>query len=189
MIIKRFFALFQNSDFKTMIINYYKKLNHISNVKKDNPILFWKLNNHIKRKHIQQIITLFYVKIFQDTSDENKWFIDEFRSSGSLFHHIDRQVLFWQVMFGFKNAIKYKGGLKKLNNHHSLSKQIMTERGANLWIHYMNESLLEYKDILDEIHSDIFACIQDFVCFAMHLYAMRFGFTFKYNERFSQSKL
>ena len=92
-------------------------------------------------------------------------------------------------MFGFKNTIKYKGGFKKLNNHHSLSKQIMTEQGANLWIRYMNESLLEYKDILDEIHSDIFVCIQDFVCFSMYLYAMRFGFAFKYNERFSQSKL
>lgn len=179
--------IFKLYHYKNKIIQSYK---HENNLKKINPkkdIYFWKLHDWISKEHVIQIITIFYSKVFNDKTPENKFFVDEFKQTGHLYHHIHRQSLFWLVMFGFNHKDEYKGGVKTLNKHHTLVSEIMTNRGAHLWMMYMKHTLNEYKEVLDEINIQIYPCILDFVLYLMFLYSKQFDFNFKYIPRFKIS--
>ena len=71
----------------------------------------------------------------------------------------------------------YISFLKLLETFHVLfKKNIMTKKGADLWMYYMIESLKEIKNDID-FDDRIFVCIVDF----LHYFMMKYGYEFDFN--------
>ena len=69
----------------------------------------------------------------------------------------------------------YSGGEKKLNFHHKLVKNIMTTKGANIWMYHMDNAL----DKIDFSNDRrIRKCIDVFLNHFMIKYAVEFDFNF-----------
>ena len=56
------------------------------------PLYFWQLYSILGEKYIEDLIRLFYTKLFND--DKNKWFSDEFIEIGSIEYHVRGQKNF-----------------------------------------------------------------------------------------------
>ena len=135
------------------------------------PIYFWQLYNILGEAPVKKLITIFYTSIFNDK--ENIWFVEEFTDLGSLEHHINRQTSFWLDVMG--GGARYYGNLFKLNKKHKLVRNIMTEKGANLWFYYMKNAL---KQMEDELDKRVLECLVDFLNFFMDKYSHEFDFNF-----------
>lgn len=138
-------------------------------------LYFWQLYSIIGNKPVEDLITTFYSKIFNDNRLENKWFTSEFIEIGSLEYHILGQKNFWLDIMG---AGKYYNGNKnKLYNYHKLVKNIMNTEGANLWMRYMKESIFELKNNFENDKRIIY-CLFDFLNYFMIQYSIEFDFNF-----------
>lgn len=138
---------------------------------KTKPLYFWQLYSILGEKKIEDLIRQFYRNIFNDKN--NKWFSDEFIEIGSIEYHVKGQKKFWLDIMG--GGEYYTGGEKKLHYHHKLVKNIMTEKGANIWMYHMNNALdkMEYKEDIR-----IRKCIDVFLNHFMVKYAIEFDFNF-----------
>ena len=109
------------------------------------------------------------------TATTDLWFKEEFEDLGPLEHHINRQTEFWLDVMG--GGPVYNGNLFKLNKKHKLVKNIMTEKGANKWMHYMIHAINVVKEDLC-VDRRIIPCLIDFLNFFMLKYAHEFDFNF-----------
>lgn len=162
-------------------VNYLEITSLYANDDINKPLYFWQLYNILGKEIIIKLITIFYTKIFNDTNF--LWFKEEFEDLGNLQYHINGQTNFWLDIMG--GGPYYNGGLKKLNNKHKLVKNIMTKKGADLWMYYMIESLKEIKNDIS-FDSRILICLVDFLYFFMMKYGYEFDFNF---TDFRNSKL
>ena len=106
-------------------------------------------------------------------SKKNNWFSDEFIEIGSIEYHVRGQKKFWLDIMG--GGEYYNGGEKKLNFHHKLVKNIMTSKGANIWMYHMNNALNKMDFSNDK---RIRKCIDVFLKYFMTKYAIEFDFNF-----------
>lgn len=137
------------------------------------PLYFWQIYSITGSEPIRKLITVFYTSIFNSTTD--LWFKEEFEDLGPLEHHINRQTEFWLDVMG--GGPVYNGNLFKLNKKHKLVKNIMTEKGANKWMHYMIHAIDVVKEDLC-VDRRIIPCLIDFLNFFMLKYAHEFDFNF-----------
>ena len=179
--------IYNNDKIKKIIYkDYYIKEKETSKIFENNEITglcassdlsktlyFWQIYSIIGPEPIKKLITVFYTSIFNSTTD--LWFKEEFEDLGPLQHHIDRQTEFWLDVMG--GGPLYKANMTKLNMKHKLVKNIMTEKGANMWLHYMINSINTIKEDLC-IDRRIIPCMIDFLNFFMLKYAHEFDFTF-----------
>tara|TARA_B100001175_G_C19474320_1_gene623431 strand:- start:708 stop:1379 length:672 start_codon:yes stop_codon:yes gene_type:complete len=136
-------------------------------------LYFWQIYSIIGPEPIRKLITIFYTSIFESTTD--LWFKEEFEDLGPLKHHIDRQSEFWLDIMG--GGPLYKANMKKLHLKHKLVENIMTEKGAKLWMHHMINSINTIKEELS-VDRRIIPCLIDFLNFFMIKYAHEFDFNF-----------
>lgn len=136
-------------------------------------LYFWQIYSIIGPEPIRKLITIFYTNIFESTTD--LWFKEEFEDLGPLKHHIDRQSEFWLDIMG--GGPLYKANMKKLHLKHKLVKNIMTEKGAKLWMHHMINAINTIKEELS-VDRRIIPCLIDFLNFFMIKYAHEFDFNF-----------
>ena len=136
-------------------------------------LYFWQIYSIIGPEPIRKLITIFYTSIFESTTD--LWFKEEFEDLGPLKHHIDRQSEFWLDIMG--GGPKYKANMKKLHLKHKLVENIMTEKGAKLWMHHMINAINTIKEELS-VDRRIIPCLIDFLNFFMIKYAHEFDFNF-----------
>ena len=164
---------------KEFILNYYHKQTlenkTITSLNASNdptqPLYFWQLYSILGEKYIEDLIRLFYTKLFND--DKNKWFSDEFIEIGSIEYHVRGQKKFWLDIMG--GGEYYTGGEKKLHNYHKLVKNIMTSEGACVWMKHMNDALDEMAYNEDV---RVRKCIDVFLKYFMTKYAIEFDFNF-----------
>jgi len=164
---------------KEFILNFYHKqtlenkeiTSLIASNDPTKPLYFWQLYSILGEKYIEDLIRLFYTKLFKDT--KNKWFTDEFIEIGSIEYHVRGQKKFWLDIMG--GGEYYTGGEKKLHNYHKLVKNIMTNEGARVWLKHMNDALDEmiYNDDVR-----VRKCIDVFLNYFMTKYAIEFDFNF-----------
>ena len=136
-------------------------------------LYFWQIYSIIGPEPIKKLITVFYTSIFNSTTD--LWFKEEFEDLGPLKHHIDRQSEFWLDVMG--GGPLYKANMKKLHMKHKLVENIMTEKGANMWLHYMINAINIVREDLC-VDRRIIPCLIDFLNFFMLKYAHEFDFNF-----------
>lgn len=133
-------------------------------------LYFWQLYSILGRTNIENLITVFYTRIFNDS--QHAWFRDEFVKLGDLEYHIKGQTKFWvDIMGGGKH---YKSE-KILYFKHKHARQIMTEQGAELWMTHMIYSLHEVG-LCSHRDKRIVYCIRDFLDYYMTKYAKEFDF-------------
>ena len=164
---------------KQYLLTYYYKdilenkdiTSLIASNDKTKPLYFWQLYSVLGDKYIENLIRLFYTKLFNDT--KNKWFSDEFIEIGSIEYHVKGQKKFWLDIMG--GGEYYTGGEKKLHNYHKLVKNIMTSEGAKVWMYHMNLALddMEYNN-----DKRVRKCIDVFLNHFMIKYAVEFDFNF-----------
>tara|TARA_B000000565_G_scaffold32641_1_gene21814 strand:+ start:432 stop:1010 length:579 start_codon:yes stop_codon:yes gene_type:complete len=164
---------------KQYLLTYYYKdilenkdiTSLIASNDKTKPLYFWQLYSVLGDKYIENLIRLFYTKLFNDT--KNKWFSDEFIEIGSIEYHVKGQKKFWLDIMG--GGEYYTGGEKKLHNYHKLVKNIMTSEGAKVWMQHMNSALddMEYNN-----DKRVRKCIDVFLNHFMIKYAIEFDFNF-----------
>ena len=114
--------------------------------------------------------TLYFWQIYSIIGPE-----PEFEDLGPLKHHIDRQSEFWLDIMG--GGPCYKANMKKLHLKHKMVENIMTEKGAKLWMHYMINAINTIKEELS-VDRRIIPCLIDFLNFFMLKYAHEFDFNF-----------
>ena len=164
---------------RKIYLNYLIKTKKIKKVTKNmlslkassDKLYFWQLYSILGETYIEDLIRLFYTKLFND--NKNKWFSDEFIEIGSIEYHVKGQKKFWLDIMG--GGEYYTGGEKKLHNYHKLVKNIMTNEGANLWMKHMNDALDEMtynKDVR------VRKCMDVFLKYFMTKYAIEFDFNF-----------
>ena len=136
-------------------------------------LYFWQIYSIIGPEPIRKLITLFYTSIFESTT--NLWFKEEFIELGSLEHHINKQTEFWLDIMG--GGPLYKSTIKKLHMKHKLVQNIMTEKGANIWMSFMINSI---NTIKEDLYTDrrIIPCLINFLNFFMLKYGREFDFNF-----------
>ena len=164
---------------KEFILNYYHKEvldnKEITSLIATNditkPLYFWQLYSILGEDNIEKLIILFYTNIFEDK--KNKWFSDEFIEIGSIDYHVKGQKKFWLDIMGGGEC--YTGGEKKLNYYHKLVKNIMTTKGANIWMYHMDNALNKMDFSNDK---RIRKCIDVFLNHFMIKYAVEFDFNF-----------
>jgi len=164
---------------KEFILNYYHKQTlenkEITSLIASNditkPLYFWQLYSILGETYIEDLIRLFYAKLFND--NKNKWFSDEFIEIGSIEYHVRGQKKFWLDIMG--GGEYYTGGEKKLHNYHKLVKNIMTSEGARVWMKHMNDALNEMTYTND---LRVRKCIDVFLNYFMTKYAIEFDFNF-----------
>ena len=164
---------------KEFILNYYHKEvldnKEITSLIATNditkPLYFWQLYSILGEVYIEDLIRLFYTKLFKD--NKNKWFSDEFIEIGSIEYHVKGQKKFWLDIMGGGEC--YTGGEKKLNYYHKLVKNIMTTKGANIWMYHMDNALNKMDFSNDK---RIRKCIDVFLNHFMIKYAVEFDFNF-----------
>ncbi len=138
---------------------------------KTEPLYFWQLYSILGEDIIEKLIRLFYTNVFEDK--KNSWFSDEFIEIGPIEYHVRGQKKFWLDIMGGGEC--YSGGEKKLNFHHNLVKNIMTTKGANIWMYHM-DSALNKMDFSND--KRIRKCIDIFLNHFMTKYAVEFDFNF-----------
>ena len=155
----------------------------VASTNKADKVYFWQLYSIIGQDPLHILIKTFYENIFDD--NKHSWFKDEFAEIGDVEYHVKGQKNFWlDVMGGGK---LYTGGEKKLNFKHKLVEDIMTSKGAELWMNYMKITLDEVK--YHFIHDNrIIPCIDLFLKFFMKKYSVEFDFNI-YNLLHNKSKL
>ena len=164
---------------KEFILNYYHKEaldnKEITSLIATNditkPLYFWQLYSILGEVYIEDLIRLFYTKLFKD--NKNKWFSDEFIEIGSIEYHVKGQKKFWLDIMGGGEC--YTGGEKKLNYYHKLVKNIITTKGANIWMYHMDNALNKMDFSNDK---RIRKCIDVFLNHFMIKYAVEFDFNF-----------
>ena len=136
-------------------------------------LYFWQIYSIIGPEPIHKLITLFYTSIYESTT--NLWFKEEFIELGSLEHHINKQTEFWLDIMG--GGPLYKSNIKKLHMKHKLVQNIMTEKGANIWMSFMINSINTLKE---DLYTDrrIIPCLINFLNFFMLKYGREFDFNF-----------
>ena len=136
-------------------------------------LYFWQIYSIIGPEPIHKLITLFYTSIYESTT--NLLFKEEFIELGSLEHHINKQTEFWLDIMG--GGPLYKSNIKKLHMKHKLVQNIMTEKGANIWMSFMINSI---NTIKEDLYTDrrIIPCLINFLNFFMLKYGREFDFNF-----------
>ena len=164
---------------KEFILNFYHKqtlenkeiTSLIASNDPTKPLYFWQLYSILGEKYIEDLIRLFYTRLFNDT--KNKWFTDEFIEIGSIEYHVRGQKKFWLDIMG--GGEYYTGGEKKLHNYHKLVKNIMTNEGACVWLKHMNDAL---DEMIYNNDVRVRKCIDVFLNYFMTKYAIEFDFNF-----------
>lgn len=141
---------------------------------KEERLYFWQLYSILGEDVITKLITDFYRKILSDS--EHLWFSDVFRKSGPLMYHVIGQKRFWMECMGGGDYYN-KHGKKTLYNKHYKVKDIMTMKGAVMWMRFMNETLDESEE-LQKIDERVIPCIKDFLDFFMKKYSRQFFFRY-----------
>lgn len=159
----------------------YKIKSLVASNDSSDPLYFWQLYSILGRSRIQHLITIFYTKILNDS--ENPWFRDAFRKLGDLDYHVTGQTKFWVDVMGGGKCYKSE---KILHFKHKHSSEIMTEKGANVWMKHMINSLYEVR-LCEHPDKRIIPCISDFLNYFMTKYAREFDFNIY--EVIVQSKL
>jgi truncated hemoglobin YjbI len=138
-------------------------------------LFFWQLYSMIGEKIVIDIVTHFYQKIFND--NENTWFKSEFVKLGDIDYHVRGQKNFWLDVMG--GGTRYYGDTSRLNRKHNNVKTIMTYQGAQLWMNYMKDTLIEIKfpSIIDK---RVIPCINSFLNYFMYKYSVEFDFNVYY---------
>ena len=131
-------------------------------------LYFWQIYSILGEDRITNIITQFYTDVMTDAGDE--LFRDTFKDSGTLDHHIKKQVNFWLDVTG--GGKRYPGGEARLELHHDNARIIMNNKGAHRWLYHMKNSIESFK--FDDPR--IVPCIQDFINFFMSRYGRVYGF-------------
>ena len=134
-------------------------------------LYFWQLYSIIGELVIVDIITRFYTRVLTDTED--LVFMNVFKDSGDLEHHVKTQSNFWIDVTG--GGKRYPGGEARLEIHHDNAKIIMNEKGANRWLYHMKNSI---KDTHIEDHR-VVPCIVEFVNF----FTLKYGKTYNFRAR------
>ena len=132
-IMKEYLLTYYSED----ILENKKITNLVASNDKTEPLYFWQLYSILGEDIIEKLIRLFYTNVFEDK--KNNWFSDEFIEIGSIEYHVRGQKKFWLDIMG--GGEYYSGGEKKLNFHHKLVKNIMTTKGANIWMYHMDNAL------------------------------------------------
>lgn len=136
------------------------------------PLYFWQLYSLVGRGLFQRLILIFYESILGD--DEAPWFRDVFAEFGDAEYHTRGQLRFW--LDAFAGGEIYRAGMAGLHIHHRMAVEIMTERGAQRWMHHMRIAVNRFRDEFDAIDPRIVACLDDFLAFAMDVYGAQFDF-------------
>ena len=136
----------------------------------DEPIYFWQLYSVMGEKRMRDLIHRFYELVLKDNTDFGRAFVE----LGDLEHHVSRQLSFWMDVTG--GGKTYKGGLKRLEMKHRLSRELMHESGSRRWMYHFVRALrrsdLGYEPVR------VLTCVVDFLCFFMHRYSVEFDFNF-----------
>lgn len=134
-------------------------------------LYFWQLYSILGELPIKNLITVFYKRVLNDS--KNPWFRDEFIEIGNLEYHVKGQMNFWiDIMGGGK---KYYKTERVLYLKHQQVNEIMTQRGADLWMKHMVNSLYEVN-LCRSDDKRIIPCISDFLYYFMNKYAKEFDF-------------
>jgi truncated hemoglobin YjbI len=131
-------------------------------------LYFWQLYSVLGEDEMTEIITIFYRDVLSD--QEDKLFRETFKESGTLEHHVKKQVNFWVDVTG--GGKRYPGGEARLELHHDNAKIIMTHRGAARWLYHMRNALRS-RNFQDP---RIAPCINEFVNFFMYKYGKQYNF-------------
>ena len=70
----------------------------------------------------------------------------------------------------------YRKGKKTLYGKHRKVNEIMNSQGAILWMKYMNDTLGEYDEIIEDRR--VIPCIKEFLEFFMKKYSKQFNFKY-----------
>jgi truncated hemoglobin YjbI len=145
------------------------------------PLYFWQLYSLLGEDSINAIVSDFYNRIWNDKTEENKWFVQSFTNVVTLDRAIMTQTHMWIDVMG--GGAVYHGGLMRLNFHHERVYQVMNDRGAKVWLRFMKETL----DSVDFGSNDprIRPAIEVFLETAMCKYGADFDFStndLKYNS-------
>eukprot|EP00041_Stephanoeca_diplocostata_P005783 m.68529 g.68529 ORF g.68529 m.68529 type:complete len:194 (+) comp15993_c0_seq1:209-790(+) len=150
----------------------------MANSDTDKPLYFWQMYSIIGSRKIEQIITAFYTRVFQD--DDNPWFRDAFARISDMEHHVATQAAFWVDAFG--GGRRYHGGDFRLRFHHTNNAaSVMTAAGATRWMDHMTQTLNEDIDWTDT-DPRVKPCIVDFLKIRMQKYARDHKWQFKESD-------
>ena len=141
------------------------------------PLYYWQLFSILGRDPIVDIMTRFYVSIFEDDDKEYAWFSQTFRDIASLDYHINAQAAYWIDSMG--GGKLYPGGSRRINFHHSSSESlpVMTAPGAKRWMYFMRNSIRN-QDFSEYNDPRIVPCLVDFLKVKMIAYAAHHNFEF-----------
>jgi len=133
----------------------------------EDKIHFWQLYSVLGEDGMKKVITIFYMSVLNDT--ENAWFSEAFKEK-SLKRHVRGQCEFWLDLMG--GGVEYKKGLEGLECLHEASSEVMTSKGAKVWMDHLYKALdsFEYPDIR------IKSTIVEFCLFLMTDYEEQFNF-------------
>eukprot|EP01006_Ploeotia_vitrea_P001833 TRINITY_DN105753_c0_g1_i1.p1 TRINITY_DN105753_c0_g1~~TRINITY_DN105753_c0_g1_i1.p1 ORF type:complete len:276 (+),score=31.72 TRINITY_DN105753_c0_g1_i1:109-828(+) len=139
------------------------------------PLYFWQLYSVMGRTLIEQIVTDFYTRIFDSTDPEHTEFRYAFERIGPVERHITTQVQLWLDAFGAGKA--YHGGDFRVNFHHkNNAPHVMNQQGGVLWVQYMNQTLNDCAEILNNVDPRLRRTLEVFVYVMVEKYAAEFKF-------------
>jgi truncated hemoglobin YjbI len=137
------------------------------------PLYYWQLYSLLGQRHIFELVTDFYTRIYADDEAEFEWFRKAFTDLGSKEHHIQAQAAYWIDTMGGGRV--YHGGLYRLNVHHQMNAgHVMNAEGACRWMYHMRKTLVHYDFAeLGQQQQDarILPCMVDFLKTKMQSYA------------------
>ena len=152
------------------------KIRLVASNNKESPLYFWQLYSILGYDNILLIIKTFYSYIFDEIDKTKIWFKINFEESGPINYHIKGQFKLWLDLMG---GGSYYERETNLNLYHNLVKEIMTKKGSDMWLYYMDITLKELSgNICFNFDERIIPCIYEFIYFFMNKYADEFLFTF-----------
>lgn len=142
----------------------------IASTNPNDPLYFWQLYSLLGEKPIVALVADFYNRVYDDTNIDNAWFKQAFTQLASKEHHIATQAAYWIDVMGGGRC--YPGGDRRLSFHHGMNAhEVMSERGAKLWMKHMRGALESARFEDDRVKP----CILDFLNDRMKKYADEFG--------------
>mmetsp|Transcript_19932 Transcript_19932/g.38238 ORF Transcript_19932/g.38238 Transcript_19932/m.38238 type:complete len:213 (+) Transcript_19932:225-863(+) len=137
------------------------------------PLFFWQLYSLLGEQFVEDIITNFYKRILVDTDPEHKEFTDafSFEMLGYEFH-VQNSVDFWLDAMGA--GPRYEGSIKwRTHGFHKIHSNVMTQKGASIWMHHMQLAVAETNVGKDPRVKD---AILNFIYVMMEMYKKDFRF-------------
>lgn len=135
------------------------------------PIQFWQLYSVLGPDRIVAIVRAFYQRVFND----EQWFRSVFERVGGVEHHVMTQAAMWVDTMG--GGPVYHGGEFRLNFHHQHNAlQLLNDKGAARWVHWMVETLNDASlDFTEDPR--VRPALNTFLGHFMEKYAADFAFT------------